>query len=362
MLLAGLTMVSALLVAQPSNNNDVGFDGLFHDASSVTYVPNGPRTTLTEDVPLRFRSFRNDLTRVVLQYWWGAGWTSADMVFDVDVACGAGFSPPFDQCVLWRGTIPGNSGAVAYRFVAQDGSDQNFVGRANGATTSRVFDNGQEPNLAQSFDLPVPDAGGTGAADAAAPADAAQPPDAAQPVDASVPRDAALPPDASLPRPDAAVAPDASAGPADASAGTPDAATRPDAAAAGDAASPPDAALGADASRADAAAPPSDAGNGVDAAGNGNSDAGNAGCVPGCMGTTQRVVCGATGTPTVVDCTGGTECRAGACVAPSSEAPDTQGGCGCDVTDVKAPQAAAGAMVLLTGVAGIRRRRSRPTR
>src|SRR5688572_3885303 len=140
-------VLGAVLSAQaPMNEGVVYFDGLFHDGSRTFYVPNGPRTSLADPVPVYFRSYQSDLTGVDLQWWDGVTWNVIAMTYlapDLpanDPECNLPYN-----CIRWQGVIPGNMGALAYRFRAFDGADNQFVVRNVPQSTSRVLENNVQP-------------------------------------------------------------------------------------------------------------------------------------------------------------------------------------------------------------------------
>lgn len=343
-----VTLLAVPAQPAPGNDNTVFFDGLLHDSASTAYVPNGTRMAITDDVVLRLRAYRFDLTAVTLEWWDGNTWAGAPMAFLMDVPCGPGFDPPYTECVLWDATVPGIARALAYRFAAQDGSDTNYVGAAAAGTASVVFNDGEVPTVAQSFALPAPPDAGPGMD-----ASMGQPDAGTGTTDAAVGMDAAVAqPDAAMGMPDAAMAQqDAAMGTPDAAMGTPDAAmAQPDAAMGmPDAAMvQTDAAVGLDASVTQ-----SDAATGPDAAQPMGQDGGS--CTAGCASETERRVCSSDGRAIRVACTAGTQCADGVCVSPGEPEPEAQG-CSCAATP-QVPRAWPAAALLLALGRVFRRRR-----
>jgi hypothetical protein len=293
MMCAALLAFLGSLPAAPANDDNVFWDGLFHDPTSAQYLQ-----TIPDGLTLTLRVFDGDLTAIRLEYFDGARWNSLPLRYDQDLddCGGAGLSFP---CDLWvtESAVPFSSGAQAYRFAAVDGADTQYVGVG---APSRVFDDGVVPDVVDCF--PFPDRPDAGAYDAGRLADAAAPdamiPDASQPPDATPPRDAGASVDAA----DAAAMWDASA---------------PDGA---DAADTPDAWL------TDTGIPHSlDSSTPLDA----GQDGGHAVCRPGCASAGERVVCSAE-RPVILACTAGTECLNGVCVSPRPEEPLPRG-CQCGV-------------------------------
>lgn len=97
-----------------SNDNNVEWDGLFHDQGPLFDL--APEPTSTQSVTLKLRTFKGDITSANIKYWDTAdnAFHWIPMVWDSNDPTGT-----FDY---WRGTIPASSSIKYYRFQINDGS------------------------------------------------------------------------------------------------------------------------------------------------------------------------------------------------------------------------------------------------
>ncbi|MGG2066979.1 glycoside hydrolase family 13 protein [Bacillus sp. S14(2024)] len=118
---------SASLAYAATNDNNVEWNGLFHDQGPV--YDSVPEPTSVQSVTLKFRTFKGDTTGVNIKYY-----DAADGMFHVipmswmsNDATGT-----FDY---WQGTIPASSSQKYYRFQITDGSSSVWY-NANGPSAS----------------------------------------------------------------------------------------------------------------------------------------------------------------------------------------------------------------------------------
>ncbi|MDE2154684.1 MAG: glycoside hydrolase family 13 protein [Xanthomonadaceae bacterium] len=111
------TLVAGLLPATAraaSNDNNVEWNGLFHDQG--TLFDSAPEPTATQPVTLTLRTFKGDITSANIKYydsgdnqfhWVPMHWVRNDATGTFD---------------LWQGTIPASASEKYYRFQINDGS------------------------------------------------------------------------------------------------------------------------------------------------------------------------------------------------------------------------------------------------
>lgn len=142
LLCAALAGIVAALPAVPahaaSNDNNVEWNGLFHDQGSM--YDNHPEPTASQAVTLTLRTFKGDITSANIKYydnadrsfhWVSMHWVSHDPtgVFD-----------------YWQGTVPASGSEKYYRFQINDGSATAWYNAA-GITTA-------EPSRGDFFIIP----------------------------------------------------------------------------------------------------------------------------------------------------------------------------------------------------------------
>lgn len=97
-----------------SNDNNVEWNGLFHDQGPV--YDSAPEPTSTTAITLKFRVFKNDITSANIKYydaadgqfhWVPMTWAQNDATGTYDI---------------WQGTIPASGSSKYYRFQINDGS------------------------------------------------------------------------------------------------------------------------------------------------------------------------------------------------------------------------------------------------
>ncbi|MBI2571359.1 MAG: alpha amylase N-terminal ig-like domain-containing protein [Candidatus Schekmanbacteria bacterium] len=130
-----VAIAAALLVSSPpllhaaAADNNVEWDGLFSDQSANFMTPTEP--SASDNITVRLRAFRNDLTAAAVRYWDGAERfvsmtkTSTDTVYD-----------------YYSGVIPAHSETIWYRFRITDGSKSawyNPLGPSDAEPSSRDF-------------------------------------------------------------------------------------------------------------------------------------------------------------------------------------------------------------------------------
>ena len=101
-------------------DNDVRWDGLFHDQGSLFADP--VRPGCSDPVQLRFRAYANDVTEVALSYWDTADSARHRVPAESDGNDATG------RYEFWRVTLPaGNDcGTKYYRFEVTDGTDTDW--------------------------------------------------------------------------------------------------------------------------------------------------------------------------------------------------------------------------------------------
>src|SRR5574337_1440043 len=108
-------LVGAIPAAQAaSNDNNVEWNGLFHDQGPL--FDSAPEPTATQAVTLTLRTFKGDITSANIKYY-----DSADSQFHwVPMHWAANDATgSFD---LWQGTVPASTSEKYYRFQINDGS------------------------------------------------------------------------------------------------------------------------------------------------------------------------------------------------------------------------------------------------
>ena len=109
------TWPSSFIVAHAaSNDNNVEWNGLFHDQGPV-YDSNAEPTS-TNAVTLTFRTFKGDITSANIKYY-----DSADSAFHL-VAMHWTSNDATGTFDYWQGTIPASSSEKYYRFQINDGT------------------------------------------------------------------------------------------------------------------------------------------------------------------------------------------------------------------------------------------------
>ncbi len=108
----------------PKPDNNIWWDGLGHDSRSDLYrVPFGAVTTGVP-VMIRFRTYHNDVTSVVLRVWSTTAGTQT--LYTMQKVAQAG-DPPYGYD-YWQATIPAQDQPTVlwYRFIVRDGSDEDY--------------------------------------------------------------------------------------------------------------------------------------------------------------------------------------------------------------------------------------------
>ena len=111
-ILAGVCAAPSVQAA--SNDNNVEWNGLFHDQGPM--YDNHVEPTATQSVTLTFRTFKGDVTGVNIKYY-----DSADSQFHV-VAMHWASNDPTGVFDYWQGTIPASGSEKYYRFQVTDGT------------------------------------------------------------------------------------------------------------------------------------------------------------------------------------------------------------------------------------------------
>ncbi|AZR74392.1 hypothetical protein BBF96_13950 [Anoxybacter fermentans] len=103
----------SLAVYAASNDNNVEWDGLFHDQGPLYFYPQVPSET--DNVYIRLRTFKGDITGSTIKYYDSAdgNFHYVDMYWVKNDETGV-----FD---IWEGVIPGSSSIKWYRFRITDG-------------------------------------------------------------------------------------------------------------------------------------------------------------------------------------------------------------------------------------------------
>jgi len=115
--------------AGPQPDNNIQWDGLRHDSRDLLYRTPGGAVTAGTDVFIRFRTFHNDVTGVVLRVY-GVNANAQTLInmtpAATDVSC---YDADLEQftCDFWQATLnettPNN---LWYRFIVTDGSDTDY--------------------------------------------------------------------------------------------------------------------------------------------------------------------------------------------------------------------------------------------
>ena len=130
-LLAAASLTAVVAPAESSaaagNDNNVEWDGLFHDQGPL--YDNAVEPTCTTPVKLDFRTFHTDVTGVNIKYYDTAdsAFHTVPMSFDHNDATGR-----FD---LWAGTIPASCSPKYYRFQVTDGTATAWYNMAGPSAT-----------------------------------------------------------------------------------------------------------------------------------------------------------------------------------------------------------------------------------
>ncbi|OZB73008.1 MAG: alpha-glycosidase, partial [Lysobacterales bacterium 13-68-4] len=135
-ILAGVCAAPSVQAA--SNDNNVEWNGLFHDQGPM--YDNHVEPTATQSVTLTFRTFKGDVTGVNIKYY-----DSADSQFHV-VAMHWASNDPTGVFDYWQGTIPASGSEKYYRFQVTDGTATAWYNAA-GITSS-------EPSSGDFFIIP----------------------------------------------------------------------------------------------------------------------------------------------------------------------------------------------------------------
>ncbi|MFC5740181.1 glycoside hydrolase family 13 protein [Dyella tabacisoli] len=113
-LAAVLALALATQAQAASHDNNVEWDGLFHDQGPL--YNSAPEPTATQTITLTFRTYKNDLTSANIKYydsadssfhWVPMSWVSNDATGNFD---------------YWQGTVPASASTKYYRFQLNDGS------------------------------------------------------------------------------------------------------------------------------------------------------------------------------------------------------------------------------------------------
>lgn len=116
------------------NDNNVEWDGLFHDQGPLYDSAVAPGCTTP--VTLTFRTFHTDVTSVNIKYY-----DSADSAFHW-VPMSFGSNDATGKFDLWTGTVPASCSAKYYRFQVNDGSATawyNAAGPSTGEPSTQDF-------------------------------------------------------------------------------------------------------------------------------------------------------------------------------------------------------------------------------
>ncbi len=97
-----------------SNDNNVEWNGLFHDQGPL--YDNHPEPTATQSVTLTLRTFKGDITSANIKYY-----DTADSSFHW-VAMSWASNDPTGVFDYWQGTIPASASEKYYRFQINDGT------------------------------------------------------------------------------------------------------------------------------------------------------------------------------------------------------------------------------------------------
>ncbi|MEW5833486.1 MAG: glycoside hydrolase family 13 protein [Pseudomonadota bacterium] len=135
-ILAGVCAAPSVQAA--SNDNNVEWNGLFHDQGPM--YDNHVEPTASQSVTLTFRTFKGDVTGVNIKYY-----DSADSQFHV-VAMHWASNDPTGVFDYWQGTIPASGSEKYYRFQVTDGTATAWYNAA-GITSS-------EPSSGDFFIIP----------------------------------------------------------------------------------------------------------------------------------------------------------------------------------------------------------------
>lgn len=118
-LMAGIA-VGPVQAYAASTDNDVEWDGLFHDQGTLFATPAQPGCT--DPVELRFRTYADDVTEVALSYWDTADSSRHEVPATADGNDATG------RYEFWRVTLPAGDACSTkyYRFRVTDGTDTDW--------------------------------------------------------------------------------------------------------------------------------------------------------------------------------------------------------------------------------------------
>ena len=114
----------------PSQDNNVEWDGLRHDSRDTLYRTPGGAVPEETAVTLRLRTFHNDVTGVKIRFY-SVDRGGAELVKMALAATGVDCYQPDlagKSCDFWQATLPADFGAdnLWYRFVVTDGTDTDY--------------------------------------------------------------------------------------------------------------------------------------------------------------------------------------------------------------------------------------------
>jgi hypothetical protein len=108
----------------PAPDDDIWWDGLGHDSRSDLYRVPGGAVTTGVPVTLRLRTYKNDVTEVILRVW--STTANAQTLYQMSKAATSSEAPyGYDY---WQATIPAQEvpTILYYRFIVRDGTDEDF--------------------------------------------------------------------------------------------------------------------------------------------------------------------------------------------------------------------------------------------
>ncbi|MGZ4164864.1 MAG: alpha amylase N-terminal ig-like domain-containing protein, partial [Tumebacillaceae bacterium] len=133
-----MTPLTTTTALASTNDNNVEWNGLFHDQGPV--YDSAPEPTSAQSITLKFRVFKGDITSANIKYY-----DSADGAFHW-VAMSWVSNDPTGKFDYWQGTIPASASSKYYRFQINDGTSTTWY-NANGASST-------EPSSGDFYILP----------------------------------------------------------------------------------------------------------------------------------------------------------------------------------------------------------------